>query len=138
MNIAIGADHRGFEYKKQLLLLYPQWIDVGAYDNNRSDFPLFAKIIAQKVQEKEVDAGVLLCGTGIGMNIAANRLKRVYAGIAWNEEIARLAKEHDNVNVLVIPADFISFELTQKIIKSWINASFLEGHYSERLNAIDE
>lgn len=138
MKIVIGADHRGFEYKKQLLKLYPDWVDVGAHTPDRSDYPVFAQKVASTVQNKNADGGILLCGTGIGMAIAANRFKKIYAGIVWNEEIARLAKEHDNINILIIPVDFVSFEIVESIIKTWMNTRFLEGRYAERLSILDE
>ena len=104
ITIAIGADHRGFamkEYLKQNCIIPNYaftWIDVGADSDTRSDYPIFAIRVAKYIQEKNAFYGILLCGTGIGMAIAANRFKGIYAGLAWNEESARLAKEDDMVS----------------------------------------
>lgn len=144
--IAIGADHRGFLYKKILMsctqsadcTIIITWHDVGAYDSERSDYPGFAQAAAELVAEGAVAGAVLICGTGIGMAIAANRVPHTYAGVVWTEEIARKAKEDDNVNVLVIPADYVSAEVMQACFAAWLTTSFRGGHYAERLQQIDE
>lgn len=141
--IAIGADHRGFDLKQRLInnkfLANKEidWIDVGADNNIRSDYPEFAISVAKLVQEKTVNYGVLLCGTGVGMAIAANRFKYVYAGLAWNETIAKLNKEDDNVNILALPADYIDLDQAQKIITAWLLAEFKSGRYQSRIKLID-
>jgi len=107
MNIAIGADHRGYALKSAIMRSMSDvtWVDVGCQSKERCDYPLFAQAVAKQVQDKTVDAGILLCGSGIGMSIAANRFKNIYAALVWNVEVARLSKEHDNANVLILPAD---------------------------------
>jgi ribose 5-phosphate isomerase B len=140
MKIAIGADHRGYHYK-QLLQKELQdviWHDVGAFDTQRSDYPLFAHEVSQLVHSKQVDAGILLCGTGIGMAIVANRYTGIYAGVVWNVDVARLAKEDDNSNILVIPADFVSRDELLACVNAWRTATFKSGRYQERLALIDE
>jgi ribose 5-phosphate isomerase B len=82
--------------------------------------------------------GILLCGTGVGMAITANRFPGVYAGLVWNEEIARLAKEDDKVNILVLPADFVSLDQLVAMVKAWQTAQFNEGRYAKRIAMIDE
>lgn len=143
MKIAIGSDHRGFEHKiwltsqDNLAGNEISWIDVGADNAIRSDYPEFGFNVAKLVQSKEVDYGILLCGTGVGMSIVANRFKYVYAGLAWNETIARLNKEDDNVNVLILPADYIDFQETKNIINSWLSSKFKGGRYQSRIDMID-
>jgi ribose 5-phosphate isomerase B len=143
MKIAIGSDHRGFEQKNIILAYFAesldyQFIDVGTESNKRTDYPPFAQRVAHLVQQEEVDAGVLLCGSGIGMAIAANRYSSIFAGVVWNQEIARLAREHDNVNVLVLPSDFVANDKVVPIVNAWLQASFFEGQYEKRLEMIDE
>lgn len=144
MNIAIGADHRGFQYKayiKQYVVGSEDpiaWIDVGANNEERSDYPIFARAAVKVMQEKEAQLGILLCGSGVGMAILANRFRGMFAGVAWNEEIARVSREDDNTNILVIPADFISSEQAVRIVNVWLTARFKGGRYQERITMIDE
>ena len=141
MKIAIGADHKGFAQKeliKKSLNTSIDWIDVGTFDTQRTDYPIFAQKVAQLIQKKEVHAGVLLCATGIGMAIAANRFSNIYAGLVWNKEIAMLAKEDDNVNVLVIPSSFVSDDQLIPIITSWLDAQFKGERYQQRLDIINK
>ena len=139
MKIAIGADHRGFEHKDyiQKELHEQEWIDVGAFNDERSDYPEFAKLVAPLVAKGEVDFGVLICGSGVGMAIVANRFARVYAALAWDVSSARLSREHDKSNILVIPSDFVSKEQSVQMIKQWLSAVFRQGRYQERIDMID-
>jgi len=141
MKIAIGADHRGFALKHFIQTDFPDktvlWIDVGCDSNESCDYPDFALKVIEKMQEGEADVGILLCGTGIGMSIAANRFKGIYAGLAWNEKVAKLNKEHDNVNILVLPADFISEQEAITMITVWLGAEFMQGKYRRRIEKID-
>ena len=143
MIIALGADHRGYklkEYLKQQSLFGATevtWLDLGAFDAERSDYPVFAEGVSQAVLAGKSACGILLCGTGVGMAIAANRFKGIFAAVAWNESIARASKEDDNINVLVLPADDLSEEQVQPIIAAWLGAKFREGRYRERIAQID-
>jgi ribose 5-phosphate isomerase B len=140
MNIAIGTDHRGFlhkEFIKKHMTEY-EWNDVGTYDQERTDYPIYAEKVVQLFLHKQVDYGVLLCSTGIGMAIAANRYKGIYSAVVWNEEIARQAKAEDNINMLVLPSDFVSFEQSVSIIQTWLSTSFKGDRYQERLAMIDQ
>ena len=143
MKIAVGADHRGFKQKELILAFYEQYhgvtmVDVGAYDDKRSDYPIYAHKVIDLLCKKEVDLGILLCGSGIGMAITANRTKGIYAGVVWNQEIAQNAREHDNVNVLVLPSDYVADEDVIGIVTTWAKASFFGGRYQERLELIDD
>lgn len=142
--IGLGADHRGFELK-QLLKLHPMlgdyqisWHDVGAFSAERSDYPHFAQQVVDKIKSGEVELGVLLCGTGNGMAIAANRTSEIYAGVAWDPVIARRGREEDNLNILVVPADYIISEAPLvALVEAWLSASFKHGRYAERLALLD-
>lgn len=140
MKIVIGSDHRGFENKKLLMqdMQDITWLDVGCDTPERCDFPEYAAKVAHAVQANKADVGILMCGSGIGMSIAANRFKGIYAALIWNPEVAKLSKEHNDANVLILPGDFLSLEEIQQCIKAWMQADFLGGRYQERLIQIDE
>ncbi|MBN2267499.1 MAG: RpiB/LacA/LacB family sugar-phosphate isomerase [Candidatus Babeliaceae bacterium] len=144
VQLAIGTDHRGYQLKQSLLVsqklarLGIQLCDVGAFSDERSDYPLFAQAVCLQLLAGDVDGGILLCGSGTGMAIAANRFHGIYAAVVWNDEIARLAREDDNCNVLVLPADFMSVEQAVFCIAAWQGARFKEGHYAERLSLIEK
>lgn len=141
--IAIGTDHHGFAMKEYLkqessLLGYDlTWIDVGAHSDERSDYPFFAIQVAEIMQQNKAHCGVLLCGTGIGMAIAANRFSGIYAGLVWNEQIACQAKEDDNVNVLVLPSDYIDNKTARAMLIAWLGAEFKDKRYAQRIAMID-
>lgn len=143
MEIAIGADHRGFEmkaYLKQYVIAGDDpiaWIDVGADSNEPSDYPIFAAKVVRAILTKEAQYGILLCGTGIGMSIVANRFSTIYAGLAWDEEVARLSREDDNTNVLVLPADFVDNDAAIKICNAWLSAHFKGGRHQKRIDMIN-
>ncbi len=140
MKIAIGTDHRGFvhkEYIKQIMSDYV-WTDVGTHSDERTDYPVYAQQVVQLFLDKQVDCGILLCSTGIGMAIAANRHKGIYSAVVWNEEVARQSKAEDNVNILVLPSDFVSCEQSVQIIKIWLTTEFKGGRYAKRLAMIDQ
>jgi len=140
MKISIGADHRGFAFKQHLIKALPtlSWIDVGAHDDVRSDYPVFAKKVCGHMLEGAAELGILLCGSGIGMAITANRFPRIYAAVCWNVEIARVSREDDGSNVLVLPADFIDEKLMVAIVQAWLQATFKQGRYQQRLSMIDQ
>lgn len=143
MRIVIGADHRGYELKLFLtknnsrFIKQIEWFDVGAFDNNRSDYPLFAHALCKQIVNKENALGVLLCATGVGMAIVANRYPGVYAAVVWNEVVARLAREDDHCNVLVLPVDFIDNTTAIALVNSWLEAEPKAGCYQQRLELID-
>lgn len=145
MRIAIGSDHRGFklkEYLREKIKMNDQnkieWIDCGAFNDTRSDYPEFAVPVCNEVEDENADCGILICGTGVGMSIAANKFLTIYAALAWSEEVAKASREDDNSNILVLPSDFVSNELAEKIIFAWINAKFKGGDYQKRIDMINE
>lgn len=137
--IAIGADHRGYNYKQLLKEQLSNYtiIDVGTDSKERCDFPISAKAVVKTIQKGKAECGILLCGSGIGMSIAANRFSGIYAALVWNVQLATLAKQHNNANILVIPADFVTVQEAQKMVQSWLEAQFLGGRYQQRIDLID-
>jgi len=142
MKIAIGADHRGYLHKESIQAALGtmgiEVIDVGAYSDERSDYPDFAVAAVNTILKGEAARGILICGTGIGMSIAANRFYGIYAGLAWNNTVAQKAKEEDNINILVLPADFISQQESVEMVSTWLTAPFKGGHYQDRINKVEE
>lgn len=140
MIIAIGADHRGYAVKELLKKHFSenQFIDVGAFSEKRSDYPKFAHDATQLVQEKKAARAILLCGSGIGMAIVANRYKHIYAGVVWNRKIAKQSREHDNSNVLVLPCDYTESFDPIELTNIWLTTKFLGARYKKRITMIDE
>lgn len=141
MKIVIGADHRGFNYKeylKEQVVIEGtniDWIDVGADNDMRSDYPVFAKRLCEKMQIDNIRHGILICASGGGMAVAANRYQGIYAVVVWNVESTRLSVSDDNANVLVIPSEFVEDPLL--LVKVWIRTKFSGGRYQERIDMID-
>ncbi len=138
--IALGADHAGYEYKE----LIKEWLDqkgfevkdFGTHSPESADYPDFAHPVAFAVENKEFDLGLLFCGSANGVAITANKHQGVRAAIAWNEELAGLAREHNDANVLCIPAKQISLELTEKIIDRFLHSKFEGGRHARRVGKI--
>lgn len=143
LTIAIGADHRGFAHKEYLKKMVAPvgmtitWLDVGAFNADRSDYPLFARAACRELLAGRAHRAILICGSGVGMAIAANRFKGIYAALAWNEEVARVSREDDNTNVLALPSDFVTAEAAVAIVQSWLKAEFRGGRYQERVALLD-
>jgi len=145
MKIAIGADHRGFHFKQIMMQDYGKptygrhvdWLDAGCFTAERCDYPEFAKKVVQEIKKGEANLGILICGSGVGMAIAANRYPGIYAALVWNETTAHLAREHDGANILVIPADFVSSHDALRMVHAWLEAKFLAERYQKRLEMID-
>ncbi|MEX0940718.1 MAG: RpiB/LacA/LacB family sugar-phosphate isomerase [Candidatus Babeliales bacterium] len=143
LNLVIATDHRGYamkEFLKATVNLSPyilSWIDVGAFDDERSDYPEFAIPAIEQMRSDKADYGILLCGTGIGMAIIANRYPGIYAGLAWNKQIAQESKEDDNTNVLALPSDYVTNEQAQEMVEVWLNTEFKKGRYQKRIDMID-
>jgi len=142
MKIAIGSDHAGYEdkerVKKQLDELGYEYEDVGTNSTESTDYPIYAAKVAEKVASGEVQQGLLICGSGNGMQIAANKIHGVRAALAWNEETARLARQHNDANVLSVPARMISPEAVAKVVKSYLEAEFEGGRHARRVDEISE
>ena len=142
MKVAIGADHAGYEdkekVKKELDEMGIEYEDVGTDSTESVDYPVYARKVAEKVASGEVEQGLLICGSGNGMQIAANKIHGIRAALAWNEETARLARQHNDANVLSVPARMIPFEEVSKVIKSYLEADFEGGRHARRVDEITE
>ena len=138
ISIAIGADHAGFEYKSMLLdfLKENNIKDFGTYGTESVDYPDFAHPVADAVEKGEYSIGILICGSANGVAITANKHQGIRAAICWNEELAELARSHNNANILCIPARFISQEEAKKICLKFINSNFEGGRHANRVNKI--
>lgn len=138
LNIAIGADHAGFDYKEAIA----KWLnadnlkDFGTYSSASADYPDFAHPVASAVENGEFDYGILVCGSANGVAITANKHQGVRAAICWNEELASLARKHNNANIVCIPARFISIEEAEKIVKTFLSTEFEGGRHANRVNKI--
>lgn len=142
MKIAIAADHAGFEEKervKQTLdKLGIQYDDFGTVSTESVDYPDYAKKVAEGVAHGNYEQGLLVCGSGTGMAIAANKVPGVRAAVAWNEEIARLAREHNDANVLSLAARNTTPEENDRIVRAWFGAHFDGGRHQRRVDKIKE
>jgi len=136
MKVAIASDHAGVDAKEELKpLLNELGIEVqdfGATSNESVDYPDYAKQVGEAVARGTADEGILICGTGIGMTISANKVHGIRAALAWNENTARLARQHNNANVLAIGARTTTKEEIEKIIRAWFKAKFEGGERHER------
>ena len=140
MRIAIGNDHRGFEAKQQIKSIITQLghecVDVGSSDDNPVDYPDLAYQAAMAVSKKQVDRAILACGTGIGMSIAANKIKGIRAALCHDELSARVSRHHNNANVLCLSGDLIGEVLLRKIVQVWLDTEFEGGRHQRRIDKI--
>ena len=139
--IPIASDHAGFEMKQHLSAALAELgyevEDLGTHSPASTDYADFAHPVAEKVEHGDVKRGVLLCGTGLGMSYAANRHQGVRAAVAWSPEIAALARKHNDANVLVLPARFVSEEDGVQILKTWLETEFEGGRHENRVKNIE-
>ena len=139
--IPIASDHAGFALKERLVRVLDELgfavEDLGTSSPASTDYPDYAHPVAARVERGEVARGVLLCGTGLGMSYAANRHRGVRAAVAWTPDIAKLAREHNDANVLVIPARFVSDEDGIAILKTWLETPFEGGRHQRRVDKIE-
>ena len=138
LTIAIGADHAGFEYKQLLtLFLKDQQIkDFGTYSSDSVDYPDFAHPVASAVEKGECDLGILICGSANGVAITANKHSGIRAAICWTEELAGLARQHNNANILCILSRFITIELAKAITLKFLTTEFEGGRHASRVDKI--
>jgi len=138
LKIAIGADHAGFEYKEMLkaYLTAYELKDFGTYTTDSVDYPDFAHPLASAVENNEFDFGILVCGSANGVAITANKHQQIRAAICWENEIAALARQHNNANVLCIPARFISTDLAKQITNTFLSTEFEGGRHGKRVDKI--
>jgi ribose 5-phosphate isomerase B len=138
--VAIGSDHAGFEYKEKL----KGWLeaagytikDFGTHSLDSVDYPDFAHPVANAVEKKELDLGILLCGSANGVAITANKHQGIRAALCWTDEIASLARQHNNANIVCIPARFVSEDEARKITETFLNTAFEGGRHANRVGKI--
>ena len=142
MKIALAADHAGYEekekIKKTLDDLGVEYEDFGTVSTESVDYPDYARKVGDAVAHGQAEQGLLVCGSGTGMAIAANKVPGVRAAVAWNEEIARLAREHNDANVLSLAARYTTPEEMDKIVRAWFSAHFDGGRHERRVEKITE
>ncbi|HJW88009.1 MAG TPA: ribose 5-phosphate isomerase B [Dehalococcoidia bacterium] len=142
MKIAIGCDHRGFKLKKKLMESLTEmghtYQDFGSYDTNPVDYPDIASKVAGAVSRREFDRGILVCGTGIGMAIAANKFPGIRAALALDTFLARRAREHINANVLSLSAEETPEEKAKEIVQTFLTTEFEGGRHLRRIEKIGE
>ncbi len=140
MKIAIGGDHAGFEYKEKLVQKFQTLghtvNDLGPFSAASVDYPDFVHPLAKEVAAKSSDVGILICGSGNGVAITANKHQEIRAALCWSEEIAALARQHNNANVVCIPARFVSYEQAENIVDIFLSTDFEGGRHARRVDKI--
>jgi len=141
MIIAVGSDHRGFDIKQQIIAIATELghecIDVGTTGNNPVDYPDLAYLAATSVSKKEADRAILACATGIGMSMAANKVKGIRAALCHDELTAHISRDHNNSNVLCLSADQIGVLLLRKMVEVWLSTEFSGGRHERRVRKIE-
>lgn len=140
MNMVIGSDHAGYDLKEFIKSSYNKnitWEDVGTYSKESVDYPDFAHPLAEKIEKKEASLAILICGSGNGVAMTANKHANVRAALCWTPEIAQLARQHNDANVLVLPARYVTFEEAKKIIDLFLYTSFEGGRHCNRVEKIN-
>ena len=132
----IASDHAGFALKNKLCNYFKTLIDLGTNSEESVDYPDFAHKLTKEVLKDSNSLGILICGTGVGMSMAANRVKDIRAGLVSNNEIARLIRQHNNANVLVLPGRFMDEEEAIKSVKTFIETEFEAGRHQVRIDKI--
>src|ERR1700739_257543 len=138
--VAIGGDHAGFDYKAELIAFLKEKgfasKDFGSHSKDSVDYPDFAHPVALAVESGEYAFGILICGSANGVAITANKHQHIRAAICWQEEIAQLARQHNNANIICIPARFVTLELAKAMVEQFINTPFEGGRHQNRVNKI--
>ena len=140
--IAIGADHGGYKLKEEIKKYFEEkeieYKDFGTYDEQRTDYPIYAKKVAEAIQSKECDSGILVCRSGYGMTVVANKFKGIRAAAVHDEESAKFAKADDDINVITLGGDYLTTNQAICIIRNWLGTEFKGGRYLERLKMLEE
>ncbi len=138
--IAIGGDHAGFEYKQKLIAVLLekgfQVRDFGPDTGNSVDYPDFIHPLCNSVEAGESTRGIIICGSGNGVAITANKHRGIRAAICWNEELAKLSRQHNDANLISIPARFVDFDLAVKMVDLFLQTEFEGGRHARRVNKI--
>lgn len=140
MNIAIGSDHAGFALKTTLITILEaqghQVRDFGCYSEDSIDYPDYAHPVADEIEQQKSELGILICGSGNGISMTANKHQGIRCALCWNPEIASLARQHNDANILSLPARFISPEVAQEILTAFLSAEFEGGRHANRVSKI--
>ncbi|MDB5283257.1 MAG: rpiB [Bacteroidota bacterium] len=140
MKIAIGGDHAGFDYKAEVIKYLSakgmEVKDFGPYVNESCDYPDFAHPVATEVEKGNFDFGILICGSANGVAMAANKHQGIRAAIVWQKELAQLARQHNNANIICLPARFISLDEAKEFADLFLNTVFEGGRHEKRVNKI--
>ena len=135
--IFIASDHAGYDLKQNLLNQFPQILtNLGTNSDQSVDYPDFAHILVNEVKSSSNNLGILICGSGVGMSIAANRDPNIRAGLVHNAEIAKLVRQHNDANVLVLPGRFIDVQEAIKCVENFLNTEFESGRHKKRIEKI--
>lgn len=138
--IAIGSDHAGFDYKEQLISFLEgkglPYKDFGAHSKDSVDYPDFAHPVSSAVEEGEASFGILLCGSANGVAMTANKHQHIRAAICWGEELAKITREHNDANVICIPARFVREGVAERMVQIFMTTEFEGGRHQNRINKI--
>ncbi|MCF1684681.1 ribose 5-phosphate isomerase B [Tetragenococcus halophilus] len=142
MKLAMGSDHVGWELKQEISeyiqSLGHETVDFGAYSSERTDYPKYGKKVAEEVASGQFDGGVLICGTGVGISISANKVKGIRAVVCSEPYTAKLSKQHNNTNIVAFGSRVVGVDLAKMIVKEWLEASYEGGRHAKRVNMIGE
>lgn len=135
MKISIGSDHGAFDLKEELKAIFGEieFIDKGCFDKSSVDYPDFAENVCQDIKDNNCDFGILLCTTGIGMSMAANKHKQIRAALCLNEDMAKYTRLHNNANLLCLGAKYTNIELAKQIVETFISTQFEGGRHQNRV-----
>ena len=139
MKIAIASDHAGYELKRQLKEFFVKinFIDVGTFSEERVDYPDYAHKAIEQYNQGNCEKVILICGSGNGIQMTANKYKNIRCGLCWDPEIAQLARSHNNVNVIAMPARYISFNTAKEIVQTFLETPFEGGRHQKRIDKIN-
>ncbi len=139
--VIIGADHGGFLIKEHIKNFLQKnnvdFVDIGTNSEDSVDYPIYSHKVAIMVSENNKNIGIIVCGSGNGVNIAANKHKNIRSALCWNDEIAKLAKQHNNANIICLPGRYLSLLESEKIIDAFLKAEFEGGRHQNRINLIE-
>ena len=139
MKIAIASDHAGYELKRQLKEFFVKisFIDVGTFSEESVDYPDYAHKAIEQYNQGNCEKVILICGSGNGIQMTANKYKNIRCGLCWDPEIAQLARSHNNVNVIAMPARYISFNTAKEIVQTFLESPFEGGRHQKRIDKIN-
>ena len=141
MKLSIGSDHAGYAYKEEIKKYLTkkghEVVDVGTHSLDSCDYPIFGRAAAEKVANKEVDFGIVVCSSGEGIMMTANKVKGVRCGLAYNDDVARLIRQHNNANMIAFGANFMKLEDVLKRIDIFLSTDFEGGRHERRVNEIE-